>query len=49
MVDYGKVFNHMTKYITKDELLIIKGIVSMIRKISYQAIENRLNVQSVLK
>jgi len=33
----------------KAELLMIKGIASMIHKILHQAIENGLNTQSVLK
>ena len=49
VVDYDKVFDYMTKCVTKTETSITKGIASMIRKLLVTAVENGNNVQSVLK
>ena len=48
-MDYDKVFDYMTKYVTKTETSITKGIASMIGKLLVTAVENGNNVQSVLK
>ena len=47
--DNGKVDNYLTKYVTKPEISMTKGIAAMIRNILKGTIEDGLSVQAALK
>ena len=49
IIDSGKVVRYMTKYVTKAESSMTKGIAAMIRNIMRNTIREGLSVQAALK